>query len=254
MYDIEMHQMSPEFRACWHAAGRHLQHQADGRMFWLRAHPHPPVLEHLSFRLGNQLFFVRVEDESGEICGPGSLHGLFSVALEAKGCPCLLPMRRVRGGKWVADLPGWGLVLAGIGKAVDPVALITDKQIEMTEWELQEMAVQVVREHLEKKGFELMSWQGSPGVDPSIWFVGASGKPEWVVARPAKFPLRRAALPETLANIAASCRKVGAVGHFASVGIASVDQPFLAEDEPAVPLWRGAGMNIDFAGLERLKV
>ena len=150
MYDIEMHQMSPEFRACWHAAGRHLQHQADGRLFWLRAHPHPPVLEHLSFRLGNQLFFVRVEDESGEICGPGSLHGLFSVALEAKGCPCLLPMRRVRGGKWVADLPGWGLVLAGIGKAVDPVALITDKQIEMTVKNYQEIPSSAI-DSVEKK-------------------------------------------------------------------------------------------------------
>ena len=58
----------------------------------------------------------------------------------------------------------------------------------MTPWEVHDMAVQVVRDYLEKEGFELMSWQGNPEVDPSIWFVGKTRRTEWVVVRPAKFP------------------------------------------------------------------
>ena len=63
MYEIEMQEMSEAFLPCWKAAGIHLSKQVDGGIqSWLRAHPYPPFLEHLSFRLGNQLFFVRVED------------------------------------------------------------------------------------------------------------------------------------------------------------------------------------------------
>jgi hypothetical protein len=34
------------------------------------------------------------------------------------------------------------------------------------------------------------------------------------------------------------------------VGIASAAQPFNADGEPAVPLWRGHGMNVRYEGLE----
>tara|TARA_R110001583_G_scaffold195118_1_gene369267 strand:+ start:9619 stop:9852 length:234 start_codon:yes stop_codon:yes gene_type:complete len=33
-----------------------------GIQSWLRVHPYPPLLEHLSVRPGNQLFFVRDDD------------------------------------------------------------------------------------------------------------------------------------------------------------------------------------------------
>jgi hypothetical protein len=61
MYEISIDEMTPEFLECWRAAGKHLNNQVQGGInTWLRAHPSPPFLEHLSFRLGNQLFFVRV--------------------------------------------------------------------------------------------------------------------------------------------------------------------------------------------------
>ena len=63
MHEIEMQEISPEFLKCWHAAALHLNKQVQGGIqAWLRNNPYPPFLEHLSFRLGNQLFFVRVED------------------------------------------------------------------------------------------------------------------------------------------------------------------------------------------------
>ena len=79
MHNIEMQEMSAEFLSSWQAAGNHLNNQVQGGIqSWLRAHPHPPVLEHLSFRLGNQLFFVRIEDAEKRVQGPGSLRGLMS--------------------------------------------------------------------------------------------------------------------------------------------------------------------------------
>ena len=109
MHDIPMSEVTPEFARCWQAAGMHIEDAAGGQLnAWLRAHLNPPFLEHLSFRLGNQLFFLRVEDEEGQIEGPGSLQGLLSVADGCKGHACLMPMRK-RGGKWEAEYTDFGV-------------------------------------------------------------------------------------------------------------------------------------------------
>jgi hypothetical protein len=135
-------------------------------------------------------------------------------------------------------------------RPIDPASLVTEKNIEMTPWEVHDLAVQVVRDQLENEGFELMSWQGNPKVDPSIWFVGKTKKPEWVVVRSAKFPATGANRPTNWAAIANGCAKLSTNGHFASVSVASVNQPFKSSDEAPMPLWRGHGMHVRFDGLE----
>lgn len=252
VYEIEIQEMSKEFFHCWKAAGLHLNKQVDGGIqYWLRAHPYPPFLEHLSFRLGNQLYFVRVEDADGKVKGPGSLRGLLTAARNANGLACLLPMKkRLFGGSWIADMPRWGLLDVDTRLPIDPVALVTDEKIEMTQWELHDMAVQVVLGHLEKQGLQVMSSHGNPEVDPSIWVVGTTGKPEWVVVRPIKFPADKAKRPDNWATIARNCAKLSTTGHFASVAFASVNQPFQSNSEAPVPLWRGHGMHVRFSGLE----
>lgn len=252
MYDIEMQEMSKDFFKCWQAAGIHLGKQVDGGIqSWLRAHPYPPFLEHLSFRLGNQLFFIRIEDVDEKVEGPGSLRGLFAVSDGANGRACILPMKKkFFGGAWVPDNLGWGLIDARSRQPIDPVVLVTDEKIEMTPWEVHDMAVQVVRDQLDGQGYQLMSWQGNPEVDPAIWFIGNSKKPEWVVVRSAKYPDNEAQRPDNWDAIADGCARLSRIGHFASVAIVSMGQPFQSSDEAAVPLWRGHGMHVRFTGLE----
>lgn len=252
MHEIETLEMSDAFFPIWKAAGVHVDKQVDGGIqSWLRAHPYPPFLEHLSFRLGNQLIFVRVEDVERKVQGPGSAQGFITAARNANGRACILPMKKnLFRGLWVADMPGWGLIDAETRRPINLVELVTDQKIEMSPWEIHDMAVQVVRGYLEKQGFELMSWQGNPEVDPSIWFIGQTKRPEWVVVRSAQFPADSAARPANWQAIAAACSKMSVAGHFASVAVVSVDQPFASGDEPPVPLWRGHGLHVRFLGLE----
>jgi hypothetical protein len=251
MYEIDQDTMSDAFRACWSAAGNHLNHQVEGGIkFWLRAHPYPPYLEHLSFRLGNQLFYVRVEDIDGEVQGPGNSDGFITAATGTNGVPCVLPMRQHIGGQWVAALPGWGLLDADGQTPIDPVALVTDQNIEMTPWEVQDLAVQVVCGALRRDGLQLMSWQSNPQVDPSIWFIGASGGPEWVVVRTARYPTKTATRPSNWEAIAEGCSQMSDTGHFASVFVMSAAQPHEGPDEEPVPMWRGHAMQVRFKGLE----
>jgi len=248
MYEIPMSGVSEEFADCWRAAGTHLQNLAQGGLHsWLRAELSPPFLEHLSFRLGNQLFFVRLEDADGHLQVPGTLSGLLSVSAGCNGSPCIMPMLRQPGG-WTATYPGWGLLHAETGARIDPPSLITDELIEMTDWELHDLAVQTVREQLEGQGREITAWQGNPQVDPSIWFLGDDGL-EWVVVRVVRYPELEASPPKNWQQIAVGCARLGKRGHFASVSVANADDAFDPGASPALPLWRGHGMYVRFEGL-----
>lgn len=246
MRDITMAEPSRDFIAMWSAAGNHIQSFfQDGLQSWLKVDPCPPFLEHLSFRVGNQVFFIRFEDVDGRAEVPGNREGLLSVAEGWNGYPCLMPMRRTLGG-WEPDRPGWGMIDLRNGKSINPTMLVTDDPVAMTDWELLDFAVQVVRNDLKQRGCEIMSSHSAPEVDPNIWFVADMAKvPEWVVVRAARFPERRAARPANLDAISWSVAHMSQCGHFASVSFAS------AED-PKGPLLRGHGAVIAFHGLEPL--
>ena len=244
MHEIPMSEVTPEFVRCWQAAGVHIENSAGGELdAWLRAHLNPPFLEHLSFRLGNQLFFIRLEDEEGRVVGPGSLQGLLSVADRSNGHACIMPMRK-RGGEWEAVLPGWGLKDAKTKKLINPPAEISELQIEMTDWELQDFAVQIVRQQIENEGYELMSWQSNPEVDPSLWFVGDEG-PEWVIIKTARYPQEDAELPNNLRTIAEKFSSISKQGNFASVSVVCVHT--MSEDGK---LYRGYPLVTNYAGLQ----
>jgi hypothetical protein len=246
MREIWMSNVSDDFAKCWRAAGIHLEHQFQGTLdSWIRAELAPPFLEHLSFLLSNQLFFIRLEDVEGGLDVPGNLNGLLSVADGCNGHPCLMPMR-LRSGRWLPVSPGWGLVHAGA--RVDPPTLVTTELIEITDWELHDCAVQTVREQIKKEGHEITLWQGNPSVDPSIWFDGDKGL-EWVVVRAVRFPKKDAILPANWASITQSCARISKTGHFASVSIANADDPFDPSGAGVVPLWRGHAMVVRYQGL-----
>jgi hypothetical protein len=140
---------------------------------------------------------------------------------------------------------------------VCPPALINDQKLVMTDWELQDLAVQVVRDQTEKEGYELMSWNGNPAVNPSLWFVGTSGGSEWVIVRAVRYPLTEAAEPENTAELKTYFDNMGYPGHFASVSVASADDPFDPDAERNgnfIPLYRGYAMHIRYEGLRSLVV
>ncbi|CAK7054575.1 MAG: hypothetical protein DELT_01157 [Desulfovibrio sp.] len=240
---IQLDKPSEEFALCWSMAGKHLENCAQGRIFWLKAHLQPPFLEHLSFRLGNQLFFVRVEDVDHNLETPGSYAGLMRISKNCGGHPCTMPMKK-QGNTWKPAEGGWGLLHAQTRHGVDPVSLISQEDIEMTEWELFDFAVQIVRNNL--GGRQIMSWNSDPEVTPSIWFVGEHG-PEWILVKAVKYPETDAELPDNIDEVSSRCSKIAHKGNFAVVGIASAEERSNV-GEP-LPLLRGHGLVARYDGL-----
>ena len=241
--------LTDDFIQCWYDAGSHLQRQIEGGPTWVRAHLDHPIMEHLSFRLGNQLFFVRIEDVGGQLQTPGSEEELRKIAEKCKGHACIMPMKFAFG-HWIPAEKGWGLVSLKDRTPVNPPDLVTDEKIEMTDWELHDFAVQVVRQNLIESGESVTGWNSNPELQPSIWLGGDTGL-QWIVVQAVRYP-EEAKIPDNIREIEAAYKSKGARGNFAYVSFANENQQRetpLKEGEKPLPIYRGEKVFISYSGL-----
>ncbi|GEM_PF-266303 len=244
LYRVKPVPASHAFKQCWQAAGFHIQASARGEsLIWIKTDLHPPLLEHLSFRIKNQIFLVRVIDTAGQVDTQGTKAGLIHHAQQWNGVPCLLPMF-LENGEWKPANPGWGLIHALDNVPVYPPELASASPVEMSDWELHDFAVMCVRKHIEDDlGRQVTDYCNNPLMNPSLFFEGEKGL-EWVVVRAARDE-KGGQRPEDTMLTQAMLRDHGyPIGHFASIGVVS-------SDGPLEPLIRGAGMHLYFKGLER---
>jgi hypothetical protein len=242
-------EISREFRALWTCAISYVRRLSEDRLSWFKANLHAPMFEHFSFRMGNQLFFVRLEDSEGRLSMPGALENLFEIAEACQGHPLIMPMRH-NGGLWLPTVPGWGLVEAKTRTPVDPKALVTAELIEYSAWELHDMAVHAVALTLGKK--KLKSITNHPDISPSIWYEGDSGA-EWMIVRFARHPESDASPPGNWAQLCDSCYERGTGnGYFAVVVFAEKD-PITGLPAENRPLYRGGNILINYQPFRLLK-
>jgi hypothetical protein len=207
------------------------------------------MAEHLSFRIGNQLFFVFIEVPGVMLFDDRAQRLLSMVADEAKGIPCLLRVRKTSGGYAVAN-PGWGLVHACTGRPVNPPALVSDELIEMTDWEIHDLAVQVVRATLTAEGKNVLLWQPSPHINPSLWLLDGDQR-QYVIVKGSRWPSPKATPTPDHRELAKALRETGNAGHFASVGVANAEDTCRDADH-ALPLYRGHSLKISHQGFDML--
>lgn len=249
MANQEPIKVTDDFKQCWQAAGRHLQSQVEGGPVWMKASLDEPIMEHLSFRLGNQLFFVRLEDVDGVLKVPGTEAGLAEIAEGCKGHACVMPMRFAFG-NWMPVEKGWGLLSLKDRKPVNPPDLVTDEKIEMTDWELHDFAVQVVRQNLLHEGEHVAGWNSNPNMQPSIW-ISTEEFPQWVVVKAVRWP-EEATIPDNIKDIEKAYAAKEARGNFAYVSFANENQNIkepLKEGEKPLPIYRGDKVNVSYSGL-----
>ena len=146
MNEVSQGEPSDDFKRAWSYAGQHIQKQSGGGLSWLRADLNPPMAEHLSFRMGNQIFFIFVEAAEFNFRNAESL--FLRVSKEAGAVPCVMKMQQ-RISTWEPASPGWGLIHAESGAVITPPALVSDALIEMSRWELHDFAIQIVAQYLE---------------------------------------------------------------------------------------------------------
>ena len=135
----------------------------------------------------------------------------------------------------------WNLFDVNGQKLVDPILEATDVTTEMSAWEIHNFAIQVVRQHIEEEGHEVLSFCDHIEVNPQIWFLDEEGNKNWVIVQSST----RQELPsiDPWRGFEQSNEQLLPFnGYFAGVQISS--------DKPR--LYRGDGMFVDFEGLEQI--
>lgn len=223
-YEVAPFEMTPEFISAWNAAGAHLNLRVrDSGASWLRADL-PAFRAHLSFALGNQLFFIQISDHNAPDNGWIQPSRLSMAVEDANGVGCVMPMRW-NGASWAPLHPGWGLIDHQTGEPISPFDMVTDVPVEMTAWEIHDVGVQAVRDHLRRDGWTIASWQTDLGVDPSI-FAHKDGRMCGFLVRTSNRGPDPAYRPDNAADIAALMHSRGWDAKFVGLKIAADDVPW----------------------------
>ncbi|MBQ8848022.1 MAG: hypothetical protein IJ003_03675 [Candidatus Gastranaerophilales bacterium] len=256
MYDIDRPEPSQFFVDTRKLVGNWLQqrmNQIDGTR-WIKGYLTYPAFEHLSFSYKNQIFCVVVDiidENTKESCLPEETKSLLINECKKNNLiPCLY--------KVLVDNPknpayntlkqysdGWNLFDARTNEPVIPERLGTDDFVEMSEWELNDFAIQIVRDYItDNLKLKILSYQNIVGVDPQLWFMDDNRKKNYVIVRYTMYPNKDVKMPNNISGIQNKCK--GYDGFFASVA-------FCSKGENPSMLYRGQESYISFDGLKKLE-
>jgi len=227
---------------------------------WIKAELTYPSFDHLTFGYGNQVFSVLVDicDAKGSQLTHKERDRFIRATSDNNLVPCrfqiMLPSLK-------PISKGWNLTHFTTGKNIVPIELSSHNNIPMSEWELRNFSIQVVRNHIERdRQCKILSFCDVLQIDPQIWFED-NGKRCWVIVRHVRRPDDGAI--SNWVGLANSSPQLKAYdGFFAGVSLAS-SAPILRDSKGdliplserfsgKVSLYRGDGFFVKFEGLQRL--
>lgn len=271
-YEIDRPEPSEIFLKARHIAGSQLQGEFNknkGRVpesrdyKWIKAELTYPSFDHLTFGYGNQVFSILVDlcDDGRSTLTERERDRFLKATSENNLVPCrfrvMLPMLR-------PTSEGWNLTHFTTGARIIPSEMANDANIPMSEWELRNFAIQVVRNHIEQEGKgNILSFCDVLKIDPQIWFEDTSGNRCWALVRSLK-NANEAAIPHWVGLEKSNPQLKPYDGFFAGVSLAS-SAPILRDTDGNLiplserfsgkaPLYRGDQFYVKFDGLQRIHV
>jgi hypothetical protein len=271
-HEIDRAEPSPELLHARNVAGQTLEAQfkrLGGKVEtpkdfrWVKTELTWPSFDHLTFAYGNQVFSVLVDAMTAGRSGitKQAMDRFLNATRENNLVPCIFPVQTETMTPLSVD---WNLFDAVEMTSVDPEAFDMSTPIVMSEWELRNFAIQIVRNSITEDGTgEVLSFTDVLGVDPQLWFQDDQGNRAWVIVRHC---------PQITGNEwheFTGLEKLNPQlsrydGYFAAVSLAS-SAPVLHDLEGNIiplsqrfagkaPLYRSDGFHIKFEGIKRIYV
>ena len=243
-------------------AGRHIQQmigENKSNFTWIRPQITRPSFDDLNFRYKNQVFsiLIKIFRNGKEMLDPRREETFIRETKANNLIPCVFPIEfefvptasahgfgiLIKPGETpshelkLQDSTGWNLFHVATNERINPLDMADDTPVLMSNYEMQNFAIQIVRDHLQKDGLKLESFCDAPGITPQVWFQDKNGKMCWVCvaygsnAKNVKTPDISKFLNGALADYD---------GYFAPVGIQPIEG-----DKP----YRGIGYYVDYSGL-----
>ena len=271
-YEIDRSEPSPQFLNARNLAGCALQEQfkrlsgkveAPKDFRWVKTELTWPSFDHLTFAYGNRVFSVLVDAVEGGRSGISRrAMDRFLAATQANQLvPCIFPVKTET---MKPTSVGWNLFDAVELTPLDPQSFDMTGKMVMSEWELRNFAIQIVRDSITRDGSsEILSFTDVLGVDPQVWFQDADGNRAWVIVRHCP-QITGNEWGEYAGLEKSNPQLLPYDGYFAAVSLAS-SEPVLHDLEGnsiplsqrftgTAPLYRGDRFHIKFEGLKRIHV
>lgn len=271
-YQIDPNEPSQAFLRARNTAGVCLQNQFKkfgGRVEpqhdyrWIKADLTWPSFDHITFAYRNQVFSVLVDlvHERRSSLTSQEIKRCVDACAEHNLVPCVFP---VDARSFTPLNDDWNLIHLENRTPLLPEDYIDDVKVEMSEWELRNFAIQIVRDHIKKsiKG-SVLSYCDVIGIDPQIWFEDQQENRSWVIVR--NYAQLTGGEGKEFTGIERSNSQLAPYdGYFGAISVVS-SEPFTVDlDAKLVPLskqfdgsspiYRGDGFYINFKGLERIYV
>ncbi len=270
-YEISHPEPTKEFLHSRNVAGVTLQKQfskhagklPEPRDFrWIKSDLTWPSFDHLTFAYGNQIFSVLIEIIDGEESqlSKQECQRCFVECAKNNLIPCVFQVS-LRDMKPLRE--GWNLLALETSLPIAPQDFVTDERIEMSEWELRNMAIQIVRDSVTQNGGKVLSFTDVLGIDPQVWFEDNTGTRAWVIVR--NYSVLFGDEEHEFVGIERQHPQlVPFDGYFAAVSMASSEPVLYDRDgeiiplsrrfDGSAPLYRGDGFYIKFDRLVRIHV
>ena len=187
-----------------------------------------------------------------EVQPPSPVEGCIYAAELGNGVPCILEMQKDESGDWMPANEGWGLKHAETNQLIDPQDYMTNEDVEITDWEVADVATLRVVKEIEGLGGTILSTNSDPYVHPSVFFVDEDKKPKFVVIVAARYPHEPELEDDLIEKIKEGVSGFATSGFLAEVTLVSVDETFdpdAKDNGNYLPLLRGAGYHQKFSGL-----
>ena len=122
----------------------------------------------------------------------------------------------------------------------------------MTDWEVHNVGIQVVAQHVVNEKCSLISRQPDPDIHPQLWFDD-NGHPFWALVSAARDPAAISRIEDDLrARAQTFTQQLGSRGFFGAVLVVASDAMAdeAGEWSNIAPLFRGHPLQVSFDGLK----
>lgn len=233
---------------------------------WIQTRLVRPSFQHLCFRCGTRIYSILIaihglvakEEKDGDIIVyKRDYDNLLNECHKHNLTPCIIPI------SYTHSIPMLGGSHLINGVTSEPILLRTEndnKNIPMSKWEINNMAINRVIQYLAKQGYANITYCDVVGIEPQIWFE-KDGSKSYVIVRGIPIGYRN---NEFEINKNLLIRLSDYDGYFADVQFTS-SFPILKDDKGnIVPLskrdgdgdiwmWRGDGFYCNFTGIQEIE-
>lgn len=230
--------------------------------------------QHLCFRYGAQIYSVLIAisgnygddmDDNCVVLRKQDYDNLITESDKYNLIPCIIPI----------DLKKMCTQIGGIHllHAIDNTAISIDQNdlnelVPMSKWEINNMGIDIVVQHLSEKGFKIFSFCDVVDIEPQLWFYDSLGRRCYVYVNSisgnypesAKYRLNINSLKRFKTEYEES------IGYYAKIGFFPADAVAYDKEGCVVPLskrdslsnpveilYRGKGFYVNFSGLQELQ-